>query len=61
MSRYTEKKTNYKTKAEDHKSRFGFEYIKDNINYRTEIPALPEKPRLRPDEKIREKKVEEQN
>jgi hypothetical protein len=58
MSRQDYKKTHYKLREEE-RGRFGFEYVKDNINYRTEIPALPEKPRHRLDEKIRDKKVDE--
>ena len=49
MSRYNERKVNYRPKEEAHQSKFGFDYTKDNINYRTEIPDLPAKPRAKPD------------
>lgn len=58
MSRYTEKKPSYVSK-DDFPVRFGFEYNESAINYRTEIPALPEKPKHRPDEKVKDKKVHE--
>lgn len=59
MSR-PDKKVYYKVKdEEDLKGKFGFQYIKANINYRTEIPELPAKPRAKPDEKVRDKKIEE--
>jgi uncharacterized coiled-coil DUF342 family protein len=58
MSQQTPRKPQYRSKEEE-RSRFGFEYVKANINYRTEIPPLPEKPRHKPDEKVLDKKVEE--
>lgn len=41
MSKFVEKKANYKPKGDALKSRFGFEYNSEYINYRTEIPAIP--------------------
>lgn len=58
MSRYTDKKVAYKAK-DDYPVRFGFEYNENAINYRTEIPSLPEKPKHKPEEKIRDKKLQE--
>lgn len=57
MSRQ-DRRPQYRPRDEEHRGRFGFEYIKANINYKTEIPPLPEKPRAKPDEKARDKKVE---
>jgi uncharacterized coiled-coil DUF342 family protein len=57
MSRNYEKRQ-YRPKEEE-RSKFGFEYVRANINYRTEIPPIPEKPRARPEEKALDKKIEE--
>lgn len=59
MSRYTQKKVQYRSKDDGVKSRFGYEYNEQNINYRTQIPAIPDKPKNRPDDKIRDKKIAE--
>lgn len=61
MSRYAEKKLVYKPKGEQVSSRFGFVYDQSAINYRTEIPELPEKPKHKPDEKVKEKRIGEIN
>ena len=58
MSRYTEKKVGYKAKDE-FPVKFGFEYNEEAINYRTEIPPLPEKPKHKPDESIKLKKIQD--
>ena len=44
---------------DDFPIRFGFEYNEEAINYRTEIPSIPEKPKHKPDEKIRDKRIGE--
>ena len=59
MSRYAQKRVAYRPKEEKVQSRFGYTYDEDSINYRTQIPPIPEKPKNRPDEKIRDKKVQE--
>ena len=61
MSKYTEKKSNYRPKEEVAKGRFGFEYNEEKINYRTEIPAIPEKLKQKPDDKIKEKRIQDIN
>lgn len=52
------RKPQYRSKEEE-RSRFGFEFKRENINYKTEIPALPEKLRHKPDEKALDKKIED--
>jgi hypothetical protein len=52
------RKPQYRSKEEE-RSRFGFEFKRENINYKTEISALPEKPRQRPDEKALDKKIDD--
>ena len=56
MSRNNNKKVVYRAKDE-FPVRFGFQYNQEAINYRTQIPALPEKPKHKPDDKVRDKKI----
>lgn len=40
-------------------TKFGFVFSEDRVDWRTEIPELPLKPRTRPDDKVHSKKVSE--
>jgi hypothetical protein len=48
MSRPANSKVAYRSK-EEAPVRFGFEYNEAAINYRTEIPPLPERPKHKPE------------
>lgn len=62
MSRYQENKgASYKSKYVEKPGppkRFEFVYDPTLINFKTEIPPLPEKQKPRPDEKFYTKKIE---
>ncbi len=58
MSRPSDKKISYRAK-EDFEVRYGFEYNENAINYRTEIPPIPEKPKHKPEEKHKLKKIQD--
>lgn len=50
----TEKKSTYKPRYEEKDkviTKFNFVFDESRINYKTEIPELPTKPRPKPDEK----------